>query len=127
MNRRYLLDTNILSAAFKRDRSVLQRISEAEYYLSSVVLGELYEWALWPSSHAQRLDWLRHLTSGPVVKVDTVTSERFGRLSGLLKQRGIGCGDNDLWIASQALQHNLVVVTRDSDFDGIPDLMLERW
>lgn len=128
MSTGYILDTNILSAYFKRERLVLHRISETDYYLSSIVLGELYEWTLWPAPRADRLTWLRRLVDYvPILMVDPMTSERFGGLSGALKQRGNVKGDNDLWIAAQALQHELTVVTRDKDFDGIPNLKVERW
>jgi tRNA(fMet)-specific endonuclease VapC len=128
VTREYLLDTNILSASFRRDRRILHRISEVDYYLSTIVAGELYEWALLPTPNPQRLEWLRQLLQiVPVLLVDEVTSERFGMLSGQLKLQGISRADNDLWIAAQALQHNLIVGTRDTDFDAIPHLLVEHW
>jgi tRNA(fMet)-specific endonuclease VapC len=124
----YLPDTVILSAYFRRERPILRRLSEVDYVLSSVVAGELFEWCLWPTRQPERLDWLRDLNRiVPALDVDFVTGERFGLLSGLMKQRGTVKGDNDLWIAAQALQYDLIVATRDSDFSNIPGLKVEYW
>jgi tRNA(fMet)-specific endonuclease VapC len=44
-------------------------------------------------------------------------------------RRGQKIRDNDIWIAAHALQHNLTVVTRDSDFDRLVELgvTVEKW
>ncbi|MGB3532349.1 MAG: PIN domain-containing protein [Microcoleaceae cyanobacterium] len=42
----------------------------------------------------------------------------------------IGFDDNDLWIAAIAIQHNLILVTTDSDFQRIKtviNLSIETW
>jgi tRNA(fMet)-specific endonuclease VapC len=44
--------------------------------------------------------------------------------------QSLGIDDNDLWIAATALQHNLILVTVDSDFTRIQqvcNLQLESW
>ncbi|HEV8045487.1 MAG TPA: PIN domain-containing protein [Rubrobacter sp.] len=35
--------------------------------------------------------------------------------------------ENDIWIAATALQHGLVLVTRDSHFEHVEGLRVERW
>lgn len=42
----------------------------------------------------------------------------------------LGFDENDLWIAAIALQNNLIIVSRDSDFlriQQVRDLQLESW
>jgi tRNA(fMet)-specific endonuclease VapC len=42
----------------------------------------------------------------------------------------IGFDDNDLWIVAIAIQHNLILVSTDSDFQRIKtvrDLTIETW
>jgi tRNA(fMet)-specific endonuclease VapC len=44
--------------------------------------------------------------------------------------QSIGFDDNDLWIAATAIQHRLILVTADRDFDRIQqitNLQLESW
>jgi tRNA(fMet)-specific endonuclease VapC len=42
----------------------------------------------------------------------------------------LGFGDNDLWIASVAIQHNLILITADIDIiklNGTEGLVIENW
>ncbi len=128
MSLRHLPDTNILSAYLKRERAVVHRFREIDYYLSSIVLGELYTWAFMSARKAERLSDVRIIAqTAQIVGVDEITSEFYGRLVMELEQSGSGVSKNDLWIAAQALQHNLTIVTRDSDFDRVPSVNVERW
>lgn len=123
----YLPDTNILSAYIKGERSVRLRLREVDYFLSSVVLGELYEWAF-KSSRPERLKAVRDIVQiVPILVVDEITSERYGRISANLLATGSLISGDDLWIAAQALQHNLIIATRDGDFHRVPNLTLEQW
>jgi predicted nucleic acid-binding protein len=40
-----------------------------------------------------------------------------------LKRAGTPVPDNDLWIAALALQHDLLLITRDKHFESIPQLL----
>ncbi|MBA3472116.1 MAG: VapC toxin family PIN domain ribonuclease, partial [Rubrobacter sp.] len=35
--------------------------------------------------------------------------------------------ENDIWIAAVALQHDLVLASRDSHFEHVEGLQLDRW
>lgn len=77
--------------------------------------------------------------------IDSETSKVYGKLKAAVfdkfaprdknKRRkftvqNIGFGENDLWIAATAIQHNLTIVTADRDFQRIQevqDLKLESW
>jgi len=42
----------------------------------------------------------------------------------------LGISDNDLWIACTAIEHNLKIVSQDSDFSRMKEVMnisLESW
>jgi tRNA(fMet)-specific endonuclease VapC len=128
VNGRYLPDTNIVSAALKNDRLILQRLSEIDYYLSAIVVGELFEWAFSSNRKAERLEAIRAFTeSSNILLVDEITGERFGIISTELARRGQPIGDNDIWLVAQASQHHLILVTRDADFGHVPDLKFENW
>lgn len=47
-----------------------------------------------------------------------------------IRLQELGMGENDLWIAAVALQHNTILVSSDSDFQRLQDicsLSLESW
>jgi len=124
----YLLDTNIVSAYWKRDRAVVQRLSEIDYYVSAITVGELLKGAL----RSDRRSHLLHnvhilLTVVHVVPVDSFIAEHYGLITAQLEQQGSSLEDNDVWIAATARQHDLVLSTRDAHFDRVPDLKVERW
>lgn len=123
----YLPDTNILSAYLKQERIVRLRLPEVDFYLSAVVLGELYRWAFLSRS-PERLEDVRGFAAlAQILPIDHPTIERYGRITADAFQNGTPVSGNDFWIAAQALRHNLTLVTRDGDYSRIPGLMLERW
>lgn len=80
-----------------------------------------------------------------VVPIDDETAEIYGDFkSELIKRFGskeksqrrttklsqIGIGENDLWIAATALRHSLIVVSCDTDFERMREVInfpLESW
>ena len=50
------------------------------------------------------------------------TAEHYARLFVQLKRAGTPIPDNDLWIAALALEHDLLLITRDRHFDRVPQL-----
>ena len=51
------------------------------------------------------------------------TAEHYARLFVQLKRSGTPVPDNDLWIAALALEHDLLLITRDQHFERIPQLL----
>ncbi|MDQ1326801.1 MAG: tRNA(fMet)-specific endonuclease VapC [Candidatus Poribacteria bacterium] len=80
-----------------------------------------------------------------VYVVDEETSEIYGKLKNAILDRfgpkdkskrrnvtveSLGFRDNDVWIASTAIQHGLILVSADSDLlrlNGIEGLIVENW
>ena len=62
-----------------------------------------------------------------VISIDAQTARRYGLVKAHLKMRGRPIPENDLWIAACALQHGLVVVTRDRHFEEVEGLDSESW
>ena len=116
-----LLDTNVVSALRRPDRHpqvahwVAARQPE-ELFLSAVTIGEIWrgiaqqERRNAPFAHELTV-WLARLLTqygGRVLPFDVPAAQRWGRLSASL-----GYDSADLMIAATALEHGLIVVTRN--------------
>jgi len=126
---RYLLDTSIVVALFQGGPAIQARLAEAaEVFLPSVVLGELHYGAVRSGrseANAARIDDFAGACT--VLPIDAPTARRYGQVKGLLRARGRLIPENDVWIAAYALEHGLVVVTRDRHFDEVEGLTSVAW
>lgn len=129
MNGRYLLDTNVVIALFAQESAVLQNLSESvTIFVPSIVIGELYFGALNSSragENIKRVEDFRDANS--VLAIDPQTAAQYGQVKHELKLAGTPLPENDIWIAALALQHQLILATRDSHFDHINSLKTVRW
>ena len=129
MNGRYLLDTNIVIALFAKDPSVQDRIKGAtEVFVPATVLGELYYGAQ-KSKHIQKnLERINNFAKDSVViACTTETAKEYGEIKSILHKKGRPIPDNDIWIAAISRQYSFTLVSRDTHFNEIDDLSIERW
>jgi tRNA(fMet)-specific endonuclease VapC len=126
---RYLLDTNIVIALFNGDPGVKARLQASpEIFLSSVVLGELYFGAIKSSrTEANRARIEDFAAFCPLVVTDGGTALEYGIVKTALKRKGKPIPENDVWIAACALQHDLILVSRDGHFEYVEGLRFEAW
>ncbi len=129
MNGKYLLDTNIIIALFADELEVKENLSTAgEVFLSSVAIGELCYGARKSGKPEENLSRINVLTSNNVVLgCDTETARKYGELKHRLQVKGRPLPENDIWIAAIALQHNLILVSRDAHFQEVEDLSTDSW
>ena len=99
-------------------------------FISPVTLAELRfgaEIAPEPGTRQQRLAALRRLERKPLLYIDGATGGIFGSLAAQIRVAGRQhrYRVQDLWLASQALQHSCRLLTRNRhDFEDIPGLSL---
>jgi tRNA(fMet)-specific endonuclease VapC len=124
-----LLDTNIIIALFAGDTSVKEQLAEAEHvFVPAIVLGELYFGVYRSAQTDANYARLNDFASSNVVLVCSITTARcYGKIKNALLKKGRPIPENDIWIAAIAKQYELTLVTRDSHFDEIDDLEIERW
>lgn len=129
MSGSYLLDTNIVIAWFAGEPAVRQHLDpNAELFLPSIVIGELYFGACASGRKAANLRRIDDLAQGSeVLACDLETALRYGDVKNDLRQKGRTIPENDLWIASIALQHRLILVSRDRHFNEVSGLVCEAW
>lgn len=102
-------------------------------YISPVTVSELKFGAENAASAAirqKRLAALARLKKKPVIWIDETTGEIFGDLAAQMRKKGRHhtYRVQDLWIASQAIQHGFRLLTHNKkDFEDIPGLTLIVW
>lgn len=62
-----------------------------------------------------------------VLLCDNTTARQYARISQQLRQKGRPIPQSDMWIAATALQHSLILLTRDDHFKVIADVQLQGW
>ena len=118
----YLLDTDILSAIRRKQRDQnlekwLHSINSLDVYISVVTIGEVERGITQQrrnnpefAEDLQRwLDTILHRYQQRILPLSISIAQRWGRLSGEL-----GHNSADLMIAATALEHNLIVATRNT-------------
>jgi toxin FitB len=122
----YLIDTIVLSELRKPERNVelsawIHRQRTADLFLSVISIGEVERGierqrtrnADFAAALVAWLDKVLALYSDRILPFDLQIARRWGRLSAALRNDSV-----DLMISATALEHGLVVVTRNvSDFE----------
>ena len=129
MNGRCLLDTNIIIALFAEEVSVKTRLAQAaEVFVSSVAIGELCFGARKSGRVQENLARIDEFAANNVVLgCDIETAQRYGEIKNALQRKGRPIPENDMWIAAIALQHDLVLITRDAHFNEVDGLKVAIW
>jgi tRNA(fMet)-specific endonuclease VapC len=107
--------------------------SADQIFLPFVVLAELRAGFLAGSTHPRRLGGagsknakvLTAFLNRPRVRVlwaDQDTTHLYARLWNQLRSQGTPIPTNDLWIAALVVQHDLLLFSRDTHFDRLPQL-----
>ena len=144
----YLLDTNHCSAVILGEPNVIRRVTEVGLNITTCVIvqGELtymMENSAQKETNLARL--VEFIQDIGMYRVTEDTATIYGQLKAALmrefapkekskrrktKITDLGFGENDLWIAAIALQHNLTIVSTDGDFQRIQQvraLSIESW
>jgi tRNA(fMet)-specific endonuclease VapC len=127
MEVRIALDTNRLTDLFRGDEDLAKQLETCEeLWLPMIVLGEMKA-GFYGGSRSNHNDaLLRKFLAKPNVGVllpDQETAEHYARIFVQLNRAATPIPDNDLWIAALAIQHNLLLITRDRHFQRIPQLL----
>ena len=124
-----LLDTNIVSALFKDESTVTNRIDESlEIFIPIIVIGELYYGAAYSAQVEKNISKIIALSKIAIVlPVSVETSKIYGDLKATLRKQGSPIPENDIWIAAIAKQYKLTLITRDKHFNNIAELDIAIW
>ncbi len=127
MSGSYLLDTNIAIAILEKEIDLTSR-QGGTFFLCSHVVGELFFGAAKSQrseANAGRVERLAAVC--PVLGCDVETARQYGTVKNELRRKGRPIPENDIWIAATALQHGLILVTRDPHFNEVESLPTVVW
>ena len=123
-----LIDTSAYSALQKGSRAIKKILENADQiYIPTIVIAELKAGFAFGSNKTINEGLLDKFTSDPavsVVNIDETTPDIFAEVYAQLRNKGQAIGQNDLWIASLALQYQLPLLTLDGGFASIKQLEL---
>lgn len=125
--KRMLLDTSAY-AAFKRgDPDVMAVLRRApEIALCPTVLGELlggFACGSQAARNRRELDAFIHTPRVRLPAIDAETAEHYAAIFASLRRKGRPVPTNDLWIGAVALQYGYAVLSLDSHFEAIENLI----
>ena len=128
----FLLDTNIWIGLARGNRGLRDRMAllkPSQIVCCSVVRAELLFGARKSQRVNANLDGLaRLLEPFQSLAFDDAAAGHYGLIRACLEAAGTPVGANDLLIASIALAHDCVLVTRNSrEFERVPGLRVEVW
>lgn len=145
----YLLDTNHCSQLLANNPTITKKLSDLGDMIVGtcvIVQGELVFGALISEQRETNLQRIKEfLNDINIYQIDQETADIYGNMKAEIFNRfgpkekakrrkfakkGLGIGENDLWIAAIAKRHGLIVISSDGDFDRIrevEDLSVEKW
>jgi tRNA(fMet)-specific endonuclease VapC len=125
----YALDTNLVIALMEHEPIVVARWASAEtVFLPAPVLGELLYGALKSSHPSANEKRVRELADKMTfIACDEAVCMEYGRLRAALASLGRPIPENDIWVAACAVAADATLVTRDTHFEFVPDLVCEEW
>jgi predicted nucleic acid-binding protein len=122
----FLLDTNVISELIKpkpepKVTTWIDGTDEELLFLSALTFGEIRKGVVLLPSSARRTALEAWLTkelllrfSNRILSVDQEVADQWGHLSGLTSARGVHVGVIDGLLAATAIQHDLILVTRNT-------------
>jgi tRNA(fMet)-specific endonuclease VapC len=121
-----LIDTNRYSDFARGDAVVVEQVRTAEQIcIPFVVLAELRAGFLAGTRPRENQALLIKMLLRPSVKSlypDADTTHHYASIYLQTRKQGTPIPANDLWIAALAVQHELVLFTRDRHFENLPQI-----
>lgn len=128
---RIILDTSAYSAFLKGNKEIKLAVQEAdEIFLNPVILGELLSGFVRGRAEKRNRAILKEFLDSPrvmVIDIDGETSERYAVILNYLRAKGTPIPTNDLWIAASTMQYGLKIVTTDSHYLKLPQIIAEYY
>lgn len=128
----FLLDTNVISDLVRNPQGAAARrlaeVGDRDVATSVIVAGELRYGCRRKGSPrlTERVEAV--LAAIPVLPLTPEASVHYGDIRRDLEARGLPIGQNDLWIAAQALAAAVILVSDNAgEFERVAGLTVQNW
>lgn len=131
----FLLDTNIFSDLMREHPKIDEHLADISITdriaICTIVRGEIL-YGIERLPHSKRKQELRDkafelfsiLSYEPIPEI---AGDHYAKIKSIRQQKGLTLDENDLWIAATTLALGAVLISRDSDFYQVEELMVENW
>ena len=128
----YLIDTDTIIFALRKDRSVLIKFEENKNIpisISMITYAELIFGAKRSQNEQKNMIKVRHIRElYPIEELNEGVMEIFANIKATMFNQGMRIEDMDLFIAETAIYNYLTLVTNNTKhFEKVPYLKLENW
>jgi predicted nucleic acid-binding protein len=126
---KYLIDSDYVAdylVAKPQATELLTKLSQDSIAISLITYGEIYE-GIYYGHDPQKTEEVFHhfLRLADTLPLTQTIMQQFARIRGELRRTGQIIGDFDILIAATAIQHHLILVTRNlRDYTRIPQLQI---
>ena len=128
----YLIDTDTIIFALRKDKSVLAKFEENKNIpisISMITYAELVFGAKRSQNEQKNMIKVNHIRNiYPIEELNEGVMEVFADIKAKMFGKGIRVEDMDLLIAATAIYNELTLVTNNTKhFENVPNLKLENW
>lgn len=121
-----IIDTSGLIHFLRKQEYAVNAVAQADRILVPViVVGEWLAGVQLPSKKNQTIQELLRRPRVAVQVIDADTPTYYAHLMQFLKKRGTPIPTNDLWIAACTMQTGAKILTSDTHFLRMPQLLVE--
>lgn len=128
----YLIDTDIIIFALRKNKSVIAKFEENKNIpisISMITYAELVFGAKRSQNEQKNMIKVNHIREiYSIEKLSEEVMEVFADIKAKIFDKGIRIEDMDLLIAATAIYNDLTLVTNNTKhFENVPYLKLENW
>ncbi len=128
----YLIDTDTIIFALRKDKSVLAKFEENKNIpisISMITYAELVFGAKRSQNEQKNMIKVNHIREiYPIEELNEGVMEIFADIKAKIFDKGIRIEDMDLLIAATAIYNELTLVTNNTKhFENVPNLKIENW